>query len=43
MILRCIIFVERKMVAEALARLLKALKLRGVHGADCIYSASKGR
>ena len=30
MILRCIIFVERKMVAEALARLLKALKLRGL-------------
>ena len=31
------------MVAEALARLLRALKLRGVHGADCIYSANRGR
>ena len=41
--LRCIIFVERKMVAEALARLLKVLKVPGVHGVDFVFSASKGR
>ena len=31
------------MVAEALARLLKILNLRGVHGVDFVYSANKGR
>ena len=31
------------MVAEALARLLKILNLRGVHGVDFVFSANKGR
>ena len=41
--MRCIVFVERKLVAQALALLLAALHLPGVAGVDFAYSASKGR
>ena len=41
--MRCIVFVERKLVAQALALLLAGLRLPGVAGVDFAYSASKGR
>ena len=41
--LRCIVFVERKLVAQALACLLADLQLPGVMGVDFAYSASAGR
>ena len=41
--LRCIVFVERKLVAQALACLLADLQLPGVRGVDFAYSASAGR
>ena len=41
--LRCIVFVERKLVAQALACLLADLQLPGVRGIDFAFSAKAGR
>ena len=41
-LMRCIVFVERKLVAQALACLLGSLAIQGVRGVDWAYSANRG-
>jgi endoribonuclease Dicer len=41
--MRCIVFVQRQLVAQALALLLASLELPGVTGVDYAFSGSRGR